>query len=89
MAAVDFPPSVPSAVDRTLFEPPTDRPAHATDESWILSLLSANDGCLWQTEIVDLMEVSKATVSRRLTELETAGAVQRIEYRGRKVVWKR
>ena len=55
-------------------------------EERIVHLLRANDGRLWQRDIVDTLDVSKATVSRRLSNLETNGRISRLEFRGEKIV---
>lgn len=70
---------------------PIDVPSTLNDpyephEERILSLLHANDGRLWQRDIVDALDVSKATVSRRLSELETSERISRLEFRGEKIV---
>lgn len=60
---------------------------HLPDHARILRLLEANDGRLWQGEVVAELDVSKATVSRRLSELEDASYVERMLFRGRNLVW--
>lgn len=53
----------------------------------ILRLLEANDGQLWQGDVVEHLDVSKATVSRRLAELEDEDEVDRMLFRGKNLVW--
>lgn len=66
--------------------PPTLDDPYESHEERILSLLDANDGRLWQREIVRVLDISKATVSRRLADLETRDQITRFEFRGEKVV---
>lgn len=60
--------------------------AVTVDQDYLLDLLSANGGTLWQSEIVDALDVSKATIGRRLTALEQADRIDRLLYRGEKIV---
>lgn len=65
----------------------TPNSAAATiDEDYLLDLIAANGGTLWQSEIVDALDVSKATVSRRLTALEQSDRIDRLLFRGEKIV---
>lgn len=66
----------------------TDRAGLEYDDARrILDLLADNDGSLPQSSIVSELDVSKATVSRRLAELEDAGYISRLLFRGQKLVW--
>lgn len=87
MSIADVPFEIPADVDRTIRTPSTMEDACLPDETRILHLLQANGQPLWQTEIVDALDVSKSTVSRRLTDLEREGHVERLQYRGRNLVW--
>lgn len=60
---------------------------HSEAAERILRVLAANDGGVPQQELVSELDVSKATVSRRLSELEDADRVTRLLFRGRKLVW--
>jgi len=64
-----------------------DYPTATVDEAYLIDLLAANGGTLWQSEIVDALDVSKATISRRLTTLEQADEIDRLLFRGEKVVY--
>lgn len=87
MSTLALPPEIPVTVDRRIEVPADWGGEFVPDEVLIRRLLASNEHCLWQTEIVDAMSVSKATVSRRLTEMESAGDVRRLQFRGRKLVW--
>lgn len=52
----------------------------------ILRLLRANDDTLWQTDIVDALDVTKASISRNLSKLEADDRIKRLEFRGEKLV---
>lgn len=69
---------------------PTDRDERRVeyrDAERILAVLADNDGQLPQSELVSELDVSKATISRRLGELEADGYVSRLLFRGQKLVW--
>lgn len=70
--------------DRSSTRPEASSPEAAR----ILDALDADDGGIRQQELVEVLDVSKATVSRRLMELEEAGAIKRLLFRGQKLVWR-
>lgn len=73
--------------DRTIERPAELDDTRLPDRVRILHLLEANDGRLWQTEVVDALDVSKATVSRRLAELEESTHISRMLFRGQNLIW--
>lgn len=54
-------------------------PAIMTNEERVLHILRENDGRIMQSEIVNRVDWSKATVSRVLSDMETAGTVDRVD----------
>ena len=85
MIRVTVPTKLPPR-NQSIDVPATINDPYEPYEERIVSLLRANDGRLWQRDIVDTLDVSKATVSRRLSDLETNGRISRIEFRGEKIV---
>lgn len=65
--------------------PETTDQSRPTDER-ILHLIHETDGPLWQRDIVDALDVSKATISRNLASLERDNRIKRLEFRGQKLV---
>lgn len=55
-------------------------------DEYVLSLLRANDGCLKQTELVELTGASKATVSRWLADMEAEDRIERVRFGRENVV---
>lgn len=66
-----------SAVDDDVYLFPEER---------VLVLLDDRDGRMWQGDVVDETDFSKATVSRLLTAMETDGTISRHWRYGAKVV---
>lgn len=58
-----------------------------TPQEQILRLLEDNDGRLTQSDIGTAVEWSKATVSRKLCELESAGEITRYQIGREKIVF--
>lgn len=85
MTPVSIPTQLPPR-NQPINLPSTLNDPYAAHEERILSLLRANNGRLWQRDIVDALDVSKATVSRRLADLETSDKITRLEFRGEKIV---
>lgn len=61
--------------------------ADSVETVHILDALASNDGGLPQQELVAALDVSKATVSRRLSTLEDEERIIRLLFRGRKLIW--
>ena len=78
--------SVPET-DRSIVRPDDFDDPCLPDRARILRLLEANDGQLWQSEVVNELDVSKATVSRRLSDLEESSHIERMLFRGQNLVW--
>lgn len=89
MPAVQSPQTELPDMDRPIeFPEELDDPC-LPDRVRILRLLEANGGRVWQAQLVDVLDVSKATVSRRLSELEESTHISRMLFRGRNLVWLR
>ncbi len=73
--------------DRAIDHPDELDDPSIPDRDRILRLLEANDGRLWQSQLVDTLDSSKATVSRRLSELEDSTHISRMLFRGQNLVW--
>lgn len=89
MPVVQSPQTEMPAMDRSIECPDDLDDPCLPDGVRILRLLEANGGRLWQSEVVDVLDVSKATVSRRLSELEDSTHVSRMLFRGQNLVWLR
>lgn len=76
-------PGEPSA-DATERHPPPD--GHIPKQQRIERLLDANGGRIYQRNLVESTDWSKATVSRTLREMEQSGAVVRLQVGKQKVV---
>lgn len=87
MPTLTSPQSSLPETDRTIVRPDDLDDPCLPDRVRILRLLEANDGQLWQSEVVDELDVSKATVSRRLSDLEDSSHIERMLFRGQNLVW--
>lgn len=85
MIRVSVPTKLPPRNSTVEVPPQLDDP-HTPYRDRIIMLLHANDGSLWQRDIVESLDTSKATVSRRLMDLESSEEIDRLEFRGEKIV---
>lgn len=87
MPVVSSPQTELPETDRAIDRPDDLDDPCLPDRVRILRLLEANGGRLWQAEVVDALDVSKATVSRRLAELEESTHISRMLFRGQNLIW--
>lgn len=58
-----------------------------TPEEKIITILNRKDGWMKQSEIVNEMEYSESSVSRKLSKMESAGAIKRFRIGREKIVF--
>lgn len=77
-------PSGPASTDTT--PPIVEHPTADSSEAQVLALLEANDGRMYQQDVIAETGYSAGTVSRVLSELEDDGRIARLRKGRKKIV---